>query len=74
VREVLSAVERVHGRPIKTIESPRRAGDPPSLIAKVQRVREALQWTPRYDDIKAIVQSQLDWEHRLLREPGLQRN
>jgi UDP-glucose 4-epimerase len=74
VREVISAVERINGRPLKTIEEPRRAGDPPSLIARAQRVRELLKWTPRYDDITTIVESQLNWERRLLKEPGLQKN
>jgi UDP-glucose 4-epimerase len=74
VREIIAAVERVHGQPLKTVISPRRAGDPPTLIARAQRVREALKWQPRYDDITAIVQSQLSWEQRLLAEPGLQKN
>jgi UDP-glucose 4-epimerase len=74
VREVISTVDRLNGKPIKTIEEPRRAGDPPSLVAIAQRVREVLKWTPRYDNIEAIVSSQLEWERRLLNEPGLQKN
>jgi UDP-glucose 4-epimerase len=74
VREVISTVDRVNGRPIKTVESPRRAGDPPSLVAKAQRIREVLQWAPQHDDLAAIVQSQLAWERRLLNEPQLQKN
>src|SRR5690606_39182841 len=40
VREVIAMVNRVHGTPIKTLEAPRRAGDPPSLIARADRVRK----------------------------------
>jgi UDP-glucose 4-epimerase len=74
VREVLGTVERVHGKPLTVIEGPRRAGDPPSLVAHAGRIRELLGWQPRFDDIETIVRSQLEWEFRLLREPELQRN
>ena len=46
VREVIDAVNRVHGTPIKVVEEPRRLGDPPSLIAKVEKIHETLDWTP----------------------------
>ena len=74
VREVIATVNRLNGTPIKTVEGPRRAGDPPSLIAKAQRVREILGWQPKYDDIEVIVRSQLAWEQRLQQEPSLQKN
>lgn len=74
VREVVSMVDRLHGQAIKTVEGPRRAGDPPALVARAQRVRETLGWVPQFDDLSAIVKSQLAWEKRLLNEPGLQQN
>ena len=74
VREVLRMVERVSGRPLKVEESPRRAGDPPSLVAKADRIRAVLGWEPRLDDLETIVRTQLEWEYRLQREPGLQKN
>jgi UDP-glucose 4-epimerase len=74
VREVLATVERLNGRPLATIESPRRAGDPPSLVARADRVRQVLGWSPRHDSLDAIVRSQLEWERRLQRDPQLQRN
>ncbi|MFL6547755.1 MAG: UDP-glucose 4-epimerase GalE [Povalibacter sp.] len=74
VRDVISTVNRVHGEQIRTVEGPRRAGDPPTLVARADRIRELLGWTPQYDDLTAIVKSQLAWEKRLLAEPQLQRN
>ena len=68
-------VEHVNGgRSLPVVESPRRAGDPPSLVARAERIREVLGWTPRFDDLETIVRNQLDWEYRLQREPGLTRN
>jgi UDP-glucose 4-epimerase len=75
VREVIRMVERVNGgKPLPVTESPRRAGDPPSLVAKADRVREVLGWSPRLDDLETIVRSQLEWEYRLQRDPALTRN
>ncbi|MGB5102219.1 MAG: UDP-glucose 4-epimerase GalE [Steroidobacteraceae bacterium] len=65
VREVLRMVEEVAGHPLNVIESPRRAGDPPSLVAHAERIRGVLGWTPRYDDLRTIVTTQLEWEHKL---------
>jgi UDP-glucose 4-epimerase len=74
VREVLQMVEQVNGEGLSVNEEPRRAGDPPSLVAHAERIRDVLGWTPRFDDLELIVRTQLDWERRLQREPDLQRN
>ncbi len=68
VREVLAAVGRAHGAPVPFVEAPRRAGDPPSLIADAGRIRDVLGWTPKHDDLDAIVATALAWEKRALTE------
>jgi len=67
VREVITAVERAHGRPLVVREEGRRAGDPPILVADAKRIRDALGWTPRHDDLDYIVGTALRWEQRLHR-------
>jgi UDP-glucose 4-epimerase len=71
VREVLGSVERVGGAPLKVVEMPRRAGDPPSLVAQSARVRQVLGWQPEMDDLDSIVRSSLQWERKLQRDPWL---
>ena len=66
VREVLDTVSRVNGSPLTIHEEPRRAGDPPMLVARADRVRELLKWTPRHDDLEFIVRTSLEWERKLL--------
>ena len=39
VREVLSTVEKINAAPLKILEEPRRAGDPPELIAIAEQIR-----------------------------------
>ena len=69
VREVIKSVERVGARPLVVKEEPRRAGDPPILIARADRVRAVLGWKPRLDDIDTIVRTSLDWERKLQNAP-----
>ena len=69
VREVLRSVERVSGKALQVTELPRRAGDPPSLVAQSDRIRKVLGWKPELDDLDGIVKSSLNWEQKLLREP-----
>ena len=69
VRQVLASVERVTGRALKVREAPRRAGDPPTLIARAERIRAQLNWQPRLDDLDTIVRTAWNWEQTLLREP-----
>ncbi|MGH8298730.1 MAG: UDP-glucose 4-epimerase GalE [Steroidobacteraceae bacterium] len=69
VREVLQSVERTAGARLKIVEEPRRAGDPPALVARADRIRRELGWKPRLDDLDTIVRTALAWERRLTREP-----
>lgn len=65
VREVIDAVARISGAPLRVVEHPRRAGDPPMLIARSDRLKAVLGWQPRYDDLDFIVRTALAWEQRL---------
>mgnify|MGYP001825132327 FL=1 len=68
VRDVLAAVERANGRSLNISEEPRRAGDPPELIAVADRIRDVLGWTPQFDDLDTIVRTSLAWERKIAAE------
>jgi UDP-glucose 4-epimerase len=61
VREVLQAAEAVVGRPIPYTVGPRRAGDPPVLVAATERAREILGWTPRRSTLPEMLGSAWAW-------------
>ena len=61
VREVVEAARTVTGRPIEAVERPRRAGDPPELVASADALRRDLGWSPRYPEIEAIVATAWRW-------------
>lgn len=65
VLEVLDAVDRVTNLKIDRRFEPRRAGDPGRLIADNRRIMATLPWTPRHDDLDAIVRDALAWERSL---------
>ena len=65
VREVLDMVSKVNGNPLTIKEEPRRAGDPPELVAKAEKVRKILGWAPKYDNLELIVKTSLEWERKL---------
>ena len=60
-REVIRAVERATGRPVKVIEKPRRPGDPPALYADSTKAKRELGWQVKFDSIDAIVATAWKW-------------
>ncbi len=65
VLEVLDSVDRVTNVKIERRMAPRRAGDPPALIADNRRILDTLAWRPALDDLDTIVADALAWERRL---------
>ena len=70
VREVLETVAAEAGGGLEVREGPRRAGDPPALVADVSRLRAAWEWSPRHDDLAVIVRTALSWEEKRARTRG----
>ena len=50
---------------IDTVVEPRRAGDPPALVADNSKILAALPWRPRRADLDVIVADALAWERKL---------
>ncbi len=64
VREVIQACRMISGRPIKTVEKPRRPGDPPRLVADAEKAAHELGWRPRFPKLEDIVATAWDWHRR----------
>ena len=64
VMEVIAAARQVTGRQIKVTQAPRRAGDPPSLVADASKARRLLGWQPAHADIAGIVRDAWNFEQR----------
>ena len=61
VREVIQAVERVTGTRVPHTVGPRRAGDPPALVAVPTRSRTVLGFEPAIASIDEIVETAWKW-------------
>jgi UDP-glucose 4-epimerase len=64
VNEVIETARQVTGHPIPMRDDPRRAGDPPVLVADATRARAQLGWTPRYAGLDTIIAHAWQWERR----------
>jgi UDP-glucose 4-epimerase len=66
VRQVVETVKAVSGVDFRVDEGPRRPGDPASITATGEKVRNLLGWKPQHDDLTEIVKSAYDWERHLM--------
>lgn len=66
VLDVIAKVKEVSGVDFRVDFAPRRPGDPAEIVASSQRIREALGWTPRYDDLATICVHALEWQRKLM--------
>jgi UDP-glucose 4-epimerase len=64
VREVIQTAEKVTGRKIKAVETARRPGDPPCLVASAQKAQKVLGWKPQFPDLESILRTAWRW-HQL---------
>lgn len=62
VREIVNEIRSVSSMAVPAVESDRRAGDPPLLIADAARAHEVLGWRPRHSDAATIVGTAHEWE------------
>ena len=60
---MIRTVEEVTGLTVPVKEGPRRAGDPPELVAAPAKAMNELGWKPRYTELEQIVETAWNW-HR----------
>ncbi|MCK1546412.1 UDP-glucose 4-epimerase GalE [Bradyrhizobium sp. 147] len=61
VLELVEAVKRVSGKEPVVSRGPRRAGDPPMLVASFAKAKRELGWSPRQSEIDFIIETALRW-------------
>ncbi|WP_166359486.1 UDP-glucose 4-epimerase GalE [Pseudomonas akapageensis] len=64
VQQVIDTARHVTGQDIAVSEAPRRAGDPPRLVADPRRARELLGWQPQFASLELIVAHAWNWEQK----------
>lgn len=61
VMEVIKACEKVTGRKVPLVISPRRPGDAPALVADPKKLKSRLGWKPRFPEIEQVVETAWRW-------------
>lgn len=64
VQEVIDTARRVTGHAIDVVDAPRRAGDPPRLVADASQARAVLGWKPQFANLDTIVAHAWAWEQQ----------
>ncbi len=64
VKQVIETARQITGHPIPAKVGPRRAGDPPTLIASSEKIRRELNWQPKFADLRQIVESAWKWHQK----------
>jgi len=64
VRELVDAVGRISGKSLPVAYGPRRAGDPPALVAAAGKAEAELGWVPKHSGIDRIIETALAWYRR----------
>lgn len=65
VKQVIDAVKKVTGVDFRVVDTGRREGDPPALVADSTKLRNALGWKPQHDDLDYIIRTAFEWEKKL---------
>ena len=66
VLEVIKTLNSLTTKDIKVKHTARRPGDAASIVASSQKLQEKLGWTPRFNNLREIVNSALLWEKKLV--------
>lgn len=64
VKQIVSCVEQLRGGHVPVVLGPRRAGDPPELIADPRKAKSVLSWQPVNSDLTTIIRTALAWHER----------
>jgi len=64
VKDVIHTAERITGKPVPVKYGPRRAGDPPRLVADSSLIRKDWGWSPKFGALETIIRHAWQWEAR----------
>ncbi|MGE5392309.1 MAG: GDP-mannose 4,6-dehydratase, partial [Candidatus Saccharibacteria bacterium] len=74
VSEIVNTVMEVTGKMVTIEKSPRRAGDPPILVADNTKIVSELGFAPQHSDLRTIIASAWEWHKKLFFPKPVQPN
>ena len=64
VKEVIAMVRKIHGKDFAVVTQGRRPGDVANVVARADKIKKVLGWTPKYNDLEFIVKTAYEWEKK----------
>ena len=65
VKEIIKNLNDILEKDIKSKIGPRRPGDSRMIISNIDKFQKYFKWQPKFNDIKKILSSAVDWEKKL---------
>ena len=65
VLEVINTANEIYNNKIKFEYDKRRLGDSEKLISNVDKLHEHMDWKPKFNDLKLIIKTAVDWEKKI---------
>ena len=65
-KQIIQMVEKVSGKPVRVKVMPRRPGDANILVADTTKIRQELDWQPKYSDLETIIKTAYLWHEKHL--------
>lgn len=59
--EVIETARQITGKEVKVVKAPRRPGDPATLVASSERIKQKLGWSPKYPKLEEIISTAWNW-------------
>ena len=65
VLDVINTANQIYGNKIKFEYDKRRPGDSEKLISNVDKLHQHINWKPKFDDLKLIIKTAVEWEKKI---------
>ena len=63
--EVINTANKIYNNKIKFEYDKRRPGDSEKIISNVDKLHKHIVWKPKFDDLKFIIKTAVDWEKKI---------
>ena len=68
VKKVLDTFNKISKQKINIEYGPRRKGDAEISVANIDKIKQTIDWTPKYNKLDFIIKTSIDWEIKLKNE------
>tara|TARA_Y100000590_G_scaffold158219_1_gene181664 strand:- start:668 stop:1651 length:984 start_codon:yes stop_codon:yes gene_type:complete len=68
VKEVIETFNKFSSKKINIKYGPRRKGDAEFLVSNIEKLKQMIDWEPKYNKLDYIIKTSIDWENKIINE------